>query len=294
VALLVCSGILIANQLVAQVRLLIQELPTIFDSTIKFLQTQVPWIGSIIPLQSLQTELDSFATGLLQSETVSSAITSDNILTVVSRTIGAFGTVAGLLLQIFTTVMVSLYLVGRRESAHKRLLPFLDKPSAAKFDRIMDRIEVSLGSWVNGQLLLSLIIGVLTYVVMMIPGLFDPSYTLDNFALTVAIIAAIFELLPNIGPTITLILTSILAIGTGGVGGLIYIFITFLAIQNLEATFIVPAVMRRAVDLDPILTILSIIAGFQLAGIMGAVLAVPIVTIVKIIVTELVEMRDTE
>jgi predicted PurR-regulated permease PerM len=119
---------------------------------------------------------------------------------------------------------------------------------------------------------------------LIIPGFFDPHYTLDDFALPIALMAGLLEAIPNVGPAITLILTSILAIGTNGAGTVLYVAVSFTVLQNLEAVFIVPMVMKRAIGIDPILSILGIIAGFQVAGVVGAILAIPLIGIAQIMV----------
>src|SRR5690606_33097477 len=70
--------------------------------------------------------------------------------------------------------------------------------------------------------------------------------------------------------------------------------ITFTLIQQFEALFIVPLVMKRAVDVDPIVVILAIIAGLNLGSVLGAILSIPIVVIIKIIINELNETRKKQ
>jgi predicted PurR-regulated permease PerM len=131
-----------------------------------------------------------------------------------------------------------------------------------------------------------LIIGIVTYLIIWVPSLFVQGYTLDEFALPIALVAGIFEFLPSIGPALTSILAGLIAFGTGGLGALVYVVISFAILQNLEAIFIVPMVMRKAVGIDPIVTILGILAALKLTGVLGAILVVPIIVVVKIAIVE--------
>jgi predicted PurR-regulated permease PerM len=145
-----------------------------------------------------------------------------------------------------------------------------------------------LGSWLGGQLLLMLIIGVATYLIVLIPGLFSSSYTLDDYALPIAIVAALFEGVPNLGPFMTMVFAVVMALGSSGIGAVVYVIVTFSLLQTVEANLVVPQILRKSVGTDPILSIIAIIAGFELGGVVGALLVIPILVVAKVIFEELV------
>lgn len=284
--ILIGGGVIITSQLALQLRALIGQLPEILQSFSNFIRTSLPGLAQVLPLDALSLETSKFLQQVINSEALNQFLTSGDLFGLVAKTVGAFGTAAGLILELFTILMVSVYLLARKQPIIDQVAWLIPNKWQVKAQRIAADTEVSLGSWMRGQVLLMVIIGVATYLILAIPGLFIPEYTLDNYALTIAIIAGILELLPNIGPAITLMITSVIALGTSGFGALIYVAISFLGLQNLESVLIVPAVMKRAVGIDPIVTILAIVGAFQVFGIVGAILVVPIVVIVKILLRE--------
>ena len=123
-------------------------------------------------------------------------------------------------------------------------------------------------------MILVLIIGVMTYV-----GL---SLLRVNYALPLAVIAGILEIIPMIGPLISAVPAVLVGFAASPILGLGVVAL-FVLVQQFENTIVVPRVMKKAIGLDPILTMLTILVGGRLFGVMGALLSVP-VTLVVIIV----------
>ena len=144
------------------------------------------------------------------------------------------------------------------------------------------KIEEKLGAWLQGQLILSLVIGILSYI-----GL-----TLLNipYALPLAMIAGIMEVIPVIGPIISALPAIFLALTISPFLS-IAVAVMYLVIQQLENNLIVPQVMKRAVGLNPLIVILAIAIGSRLLGIAGALLAVPLAVVIQIIAAEIIEEK---
>jgi len=281
-ALLVSLFLITANQFVTQAALLINALPEIYDRVVLFIRGNIPVLANILPLQSIQTELGQFVNDALRSGFVS----GQNFIDIANQAVGTFGSVANLFIQIFTVVMVSVFMLQRKDDVYEGILSLIPDNMAASGRHLLRKIQNSLGAWLIGQILLMILIGVLIYLIVLLPGLFDPTYTLSQYALPIAIFAGLLEALPNLGPIITLIFASALALGTSGLGTVVYVVIAFTAAQTLEANLIVPVLMKRAVGIDPILTMLGIIAAFELAGPIGALVIVPVIAVVQITVVE--------
>jgi predicted PurR-regulated permease PerM len=177
--------------------------------------------------------------------------------------------------SLVTVVVFSFYFSFEFDSLKKKLLKLLVTEEAKKkFEHIISEVEVKIGSWVRGELILGLVIGIMTYV-----GL---SILRVNYAVPLAIIAGILEIIPMIGPIISAVPAAVVGFSASPVLGL-GIVALFILIQQIENTIIVPKVMQKAVDLDPILTLLVILVGGKLFGILGALLAVPVTLVVFII-----------
>lgn len=151
-----------------------------------------------------------------------------------------------------------------------------------KINKLIIRIEDKLGAWLRGQLLLSLAVGVTVYISLTILGI--------EFALPLAILAGLLEVVPVIGPIIAAIPAVLLALTISPVTGALVAGV-YLAIQQLENQILVPQIMRKAVGLNPLLVIISITIGGRLLGIGGALLAVPIAVVMQLIAQEVVNDR---
>jgi len=288
---LVSAVVIMASEFIGQLVSLVEALPSIFNRILEVLDSTFPFISEVIPVEQLRTELGVFVQEFTSSAEFRNLLNGENIISLLSQTLGVFSSAAEILIGIFTVTIISVYMLQRRSPLYDGLMKYLPDENAANSIRnILAKIESSLGSWLVGQLALMIIIGMATYFIVLVPGFFDPNYALAGYAFPIAIAAALLEAIPNIGPGITMVLAAILSLGTGsGLVVTLYILLSFLILQNLEAVFIVPIVMKRAVGIDPILSILGIIAGFQMAGVVGAILAIPVIGIVQIIFISIAE-----
>lgn len=185
------------------------------------------------------------------------------------------------LLTIVFLIVLTFYLLLEKENLQSRAASLVIGYQE-RLERLFVAIEDKLGAWLRGQLLLSVIIGVLVYIGLTILGI--------PYALPLALFAGILEVVPVIGPIISalpaiglaIIISPVLA---GGVTAMYFV------IQQLENHVIVPQVMKRAVGLNPLVVILAIAVGGRLLGLAGGILAVPITVVVQIIVADLLKER---
>lgn len=278
----------IANELLKQVSNLINAIPTIYAGFANFAKDNLPFLSSFIQFDKLQPGIDELITSITQQDFFKNLI-ADQGLPAIQRAVAILGALFGGLISAFSTLMVTFYMLQRSDRVQEGPLALLPDKQEKFVRKVLDKVEESLGAWVVGQMALMLIIGVITYFVVLIPGLFVSNYTLGQFALPIALLAGLLEALPSIGPLVTMIIAGIIAAGTGGVGPLLYVIVSFFLIQNLEAVLIVPQVMKRVVGIDPIVTILGIIGAFEIGGVIAAILAVPVIAVVQITVLKAVE-----
>lgn len=189
--------------------------------------------------------------------------------------IGAFNNVVSL----FTLMVIVYYLILERKNLHKYLLfLFGDNGREARAEAFINQLEKKLGGWVRGQLLLMLFVGILSYVGLMFLGM--------EFAIPLAFLAGILEIVPSIGPTLSAVPAILVALGSSPVLALAVAALYFV-IQQVENNFLVPKVMSKAVGLSPLVVIIALLVGLKLAGIAGAVLAIPAVLLIEVVVTDL-------
>lgn len=142
--------------------------------------------------------------------------------------------------------------------------------------------QKKIGEWVHGQLALFFIIGAFAYVGLSILGV--------KYALTLAMVAGLAEFVPYVGPVIAFATAAPVAFNDSvSLGFWVIGFYAFL--QFVEGNFIVPLVMRKAVGLPPMVTIIALMVGWQFLGIIGMILSVPVASIIAIFVEDFRERK---
>lgn len=187
-------------------------------------------------------------------------------------------------LAFISVAVLTFYLLLERENLDKLLVQFfIGKEERIK--RTTKKIEEKLGAWMRGQISLTLIIGTVSYIGLTALGV--------PYALPLAILAGVLEIIPVIGPIISAIPAVLIAFLisplTAGLVALMYFII-----QQLENHLIVPQVMKKAVGLNPLVVIIAVAIGGRLLGIPGALLAVPITVVAQIITEDLINASEIE
>src|SRR3989338_4138030 len=183
------------------------------------------------------------------------------------------------LLTFIFLLVTTFYLLLEKDGLENRVAKlFVGKEERVR--KSIVRIEEKLGAWLRGQVILSLLIGFLSYI-----GLFILNIP---YALPLAVLACLMEVIPIIGPIISAIPPILISLTISPVLALA-VTATYFIIQQAENNLIVPQVMKRAVGLNPLIVILAIAVGSRLLGIAGALLAVPIAVVLQIIVTQVIE-----
>jgi len=149
-------------------------------------------------------------------------------------------------------------------------------PAAWRFDvwAIIKTVERIFGQWVRGQLILGFAVGVFTFIgLMILSRLVDPIF--GRYAVLLSIIAGVLELVPIIGPIISAVPAVLLA-ATAGPAAIVAALLMYTLVQQVENNFFVPKIQGDAVELHPAVVMFAIIIGGALAGLLGAILALPV------------------
>jgi len=181
------------------------------------------------------------------------------------------------LINIVVLLVISFYLLLERKNLGRYLLRFFGDNAEKTGIRVMDEIEKRLGGWIRAEIVLMIIIGLLTFIGLTLLGI--------DYALPLAILAGFLEIIPNIGPFISAIPAVLVGLFISPLMALAVAALYFL-VQQIENNFIVPQLMAKECGINPLITIIALIAGFKLGGVIGAVLAVPIILLIEIILTE--------
>lgn len=185
--------------------------------------------------------------------------------------------VTGTFTGIFTFVtllIMSFYMLLDRPNLHKKMAWFTNKNehllTAKEF---IDDLEKQLGGWVRGQLILMVVIAIATYFGLMMLKI--------PFALPLAILAGFLEILPNLGPFISAVPGVVLAYVAYGFPMAGATVLVYILIQQLENNLLVPKIMSANAKVNPLVSMLCVLIGFQLGGVVGGLLAIPVYIIVR-------------
>jgi predicted PurR-regulated permease PerM len=190
----------------------------------------------------------------------------------------------GNFLVIFTLIFISFYLLLER----KNLDEYLEKlfgPANVRIGKIVNKVEKRLGEWVRAQTTLMLIVGIMCYLGLILLGI--------DFALPLALLAGVLEIVPNIGPTLSAIPAILSGLAISPLMGLAVLALYFL-VQQLENHIIVPQIMKKEAGVNPLITILALGAGFKIGGTFGAILAVPFIITVETVLKEIFKVEDSK
>jgi predicted PurR-regulated permease PerM len=199
-----------------------------------------------------------------------------------SRLLGVATSFLGGVLYVLFSLILALYLTIDGERIRRYLILFLPLDRQDQALSVTERIGVRLGAWARGEAVLGAIIGSMTWLGATLLGL--------PYAGALALIAGVGELVPNLGPIVAAIPLIIVGLMVSPTHGLLALALA-VVIQQLENNLIVPRVMSQAVDLHPVAVMVAILAGAELLGIPGALLAVPVVASLSVVVDEVQRER---
>ncbi len=191
----------------------------------------------------------------------------------------------GGVVSFFIVLVMTFYLVVEEEGMKRFIRSLTPDQHQPYVTQLVKRIQERLAWWLRGQLILSLIVFFLVYLGLTILGV--------KYALLLALVAGIFEIIPYLGPTLSAIPAVFFAF-LQKPSLAVFTIILYVLIQQAENHLIVPKVMGKVVGLNPLVVILSILIGARLAGALGALLAVPVVTALAVYVEDLLDKQRAE
>lgn len=183
---------------------------------------------------------------------------------------GFFSTIAsvfGGIVNLLLIGVVSFYLSIQEDGVAKFLRIITPARNEEYVIGLWERTQNKIALWLKGQLILGLIVGILTYILLSILGI---PYT---FILSLA--AAVFELVP-FGITLAMVPAAAIAYLEGGITTALLVIGSYFVVQQIEGYVFQPLVIKKIVGISPLVVILSVLIGFQLAGFWGFILAIPV------------------
>lgn len=187
------------------------------------------------------------------------------------------------IIMIFSAVIITLYLSIEKEGAEKMVRIILPDSYERPVLAIFSAFEIKMRRWLGTQLVLSLFIGLAVGISMWFIGV--------RYALILGILAAIFEVVPIIGPVMTGLVAFLVAMSDSTILGVYAVIFCFI-IQQFENYVLIPIVMGKSMRVHPVVVVVSLLAGGQIAGFVGIILAVPIAVLVQEIFNYFVERKE--
>lgn len=196
--------------------------------------------------------------------------------------------VAGRILDFFVAIIVSIYLLLER----KQILEFirklgraiLNKRAYKNFGKYFDRTNSIFFDFLAGQILDGIIIGIITSIAMLILGV--------KYAISLGFMIGIFNLIPYFGAIIAVIIAAIITLLTGGLWQTVIMVVILIVLQQIDANIINPKILGNSLKISPLLVIFAVSVGGAYFGVWGMFLSVPIIAVIKLLLTDYIEYKN--
>ena len=183
-----------------------------------------------------------------------------------------------------TILLLSIFIVGGAPRWTKSALSRQPATRAASLERARTRIGKAVGNYVGGALLQATIAGVTSFIVLLILGV--------PFAGPLAVIVFLLDLIPLVGATLGAVIVGIVTLFSDFPTSTIVWVVWAIVYQQIENNVIQPQIQKRAVQVEPIVVLISVLFGSTLFGVIGALIAIPAAASIQIAVKEWREYRE--
>jgi predicted PurR-regulated permease PerM len=198
---------------------------------------------------------------------------------------GVYTTFTGFLNNLFSLVLVlvfTFYMAAEENAVKKIIWSLAPVEHQPYIMQLINKMQKKIGLWLRGQLILSLIIFILVFTGLSIMGV--------KYALVLALIAGIAEFIPYLGLFLAAVPAIFLALAQSPML-IIFVVILYYIIHLVESNIIIPKLMQRVVGLNPIMIILALLIGFELGGVAGAILSIPLATVASVFLKDVFERK---
>jgi predicted PurR-regulated permease PerM len=253
-------------------------LPPIVDQTTQFLDSAPRFLREI---QDRHSRLGELMTRYNVVDTVQQHLGSDGV-TALGGVLGVGAAVLGVVASTLTVAVLTVYFMANLPQVKRAVWRTAPASRRRRVADLGERIFDQVGGYLLGNVFTSVVAGVGTWAFCLIVGV--------PYPLALGIFVAVFDLIPVIGSTIAGAIVSLVAL-TVSLPIAVLTLAYYIAFRLLEDYLLIPRVMERTVNVPPLLTIVALLIGGALAGIVGAFLAIPVAAAVQLILREVVWPR---
>ncbi len=248
-------------------------LPPLFNDLTDLANGLPARLNAITQVSTTVDPLSSITGGLATSFSLSDLIVQAQkfILQLSDSLFSTASVIFGGVFSFVLILVISFYLAVQEKGIEN----FLRIVTPLKYEdyllNLWNRTENKIGLWFQGQVLLGVLVGLTVWLGLSILGV--------KFALTLGLMSAVFEIIPFFGPILFAVPGVLLGFSTStGLGLIVLAF--YIVIQQLESHVIYPLVSKKVIGVPPLIVILSFLAGAELYGFLGMVVAVPLATVI--------------
>ena len=196
--------------------------------------------------------------------------------------------VASKVFDFFVALVVSVYVLLQRRD----ILNFFKDLSRAMFKestykslgRYFDRTNEIFFNFIAGQVLDGFVVGIITSIAMSIMGV--------KYAVPLGVMIGLFNLIPYFGAIIAVIIATLITFLTGGLTQAILMVVVVTILQQIDANIINPKIIGNSLEISPLLVIFAVTVGGAYMGVWGMFLAVPIIAVIKLFITDYIEYKN--
>ncbi|MXV18779.1 AI-2E family transporter [Deinococcus xianganensis] len=274
--LLSLAGLLLAT-VSGQLITLIQKLPAQIGSLGDVLDRMTSWLSArgVPGLDNSREQLITAAQDYVQNFGQNIVPILQNALSSTGTLLNSLVSIGGVVGQVLLILLMSIYLMIDYSRVNAALLNVFPRPWQPRVMEFSDLVGTAVGGYVRGQLLIASFIGVFVWLGLTIVGI--PS------AAAIGFLAGAFNIVPYLGPIIGATPAILLALTLpGALLKIVAVIVVFVAANQIEGNFLSPYILSRTTDLHPITVLVAILIGASLLGFAGALLAVPLVALGKL------------
>lgn len=198
----------------------------------------------------------------------------DSLSAFIANLVDSIGSTINMLMAAFIVPFLAFYILKDYRLIEKTVLATVPRTHRKNAIKLVIDIDTALGNYIRGQLLVCLLVGLLAYIGYWLIGM--------PYALLLACIVAIFNIIPYLGPFFGAAPAIVMA-ATVSFKMVMLVVVVNLLVQILEGNVISPQVVGRTLHMHPLLIIFALLVGGELAGVIGLILAVPVFAVLKVI-----------
>ncbi len=239
--------------------------------------------------QRLLDSINSFAYNPETVQTITNEIQKNlnqirtSLADIAGNVFGALGIIFNGIFNALLVLVLTFFMLIDKSNIQNFVRSFVPHSKVWYFTQKAVALNEKIGGWLRGQLLLCIVVGLETYIGFFILALLGVNI---EYKETLAVIAAITEIIPIAGPLIGMVPALLIALNQHPIY-VIWVAILYLIVQQTENNILVPIIMKHAVGLNPVIIIIAMLIGAKFFGLVGVVLAIPLTTAIGIFLKDL-------